>query len=71
MNERIEQSLRIAGICAVFGPLIEPHTKPYLCCLDAGHAGAHVASIAGQVVDTWPQHTTPRPGHTTPRHEQQ
>jgi hypothetical protein len=53
---QLQRGMQAAGLCAGFGPSPDPDLKlrPYMCNLDAGHRGAHVASIAGEVVDTWP-----------------
>lgn len=59
MAEAVQRELeqlarrRAGGVCSALGPTNGPHTKGYVCSLDLGHEGAHVAKIAGHVVDTW------------------
>lgn len=49
-----DAALRAGGVCAEIGPPPEPGLRGYCCNLDVDHPGAHVASIAGEVIDTWP-----------------
>lgn len=52
-DAKLSAKLRAEGLCAEIGPPPEPGAKPYMCSLNLGHDGAHVAKIAQVVVDTW------------------
>lgn len=49
----LQASLRYGGVCAAIGPVFPPYNRGFMCNLDIGHQGAHIASIAGVVQDTW------------------
>lgn len=40
-------------MCAAKGPPPFPGAQGYWCSLPSGHDGAHLATVAGRVVDTW------------------